>query len=353
MGYSEKELLDLLKIHIEKYGYPKSKRGTFRNKFGLPSYTTYMKCFGDNLIEIIELCGYKLTEKEKYQIVHRGGKSNNISKEEAIKVIQYMQSNLDRPLMYDDFRNPTKDTIGIATIRNIWGSLNKMKEDLDLQINQENMIDKTRSINQSKEDIKNVCNIIYKKENRRIITTKDIKKYCRVNFWSYSKVFKKHNTTLRKYIESLGFQYKKEGTGLNHLFKDGEKVRSQYELDFSNYLRDDLKMQYNKDYFRDVKYKSFVKDYKNSMDCDYVINYKNKIIYIEIAGMLRDLHNYYYNDKFITKSKTKENYRQKLIKKEEMLKSINAEYYILFPIKKNGQSILDWDLINRIFNVYD
>lgn len=268
----------------------------------------------------------------------------NLSKSKAIEVILRMQSRLERPLMYDDFRCPKKDEIGIGAINKIWGSLNKMKRELNLEINQEDMMHKKRTYEEAKADILDCCNKVNTSENRRIITTKDIKKHCPVNALSYTKVFKENNQTLREYITSIGFEFQKEGNGLNYIFEDGEKVRSQHELDFSNIIRNKLNLQYNVDYFRDVRYREFIKTYDGLIDCDYIIKHKGRIVYVEIAGMLKDYVKNFISKTPIINSKSKEKYRTKLTQKEQMLKENNLEYYILFP------SEIQEDFILEIFN---
>jgi hypothetical protein len=262
-----------------------------------------------------------------------------------------MSEKLNRPLMYDDFKSPKFNEVGIGTINIHWGTMNKMKEELGLEIIQESMIDKIESIDNMKNELNILCSEILKRDNRRVITTKDIN-ICEytMNSSSYRKHLKLEGSSLREFLKSIGFELQEEGLGLNHIFEDGEKVRSQYELDFSYFLKTTLNLKYNIDYFRDVKYTIFIKDYNGLMNCDYVINYNGRKIYIEIAGLLRDLNKYYYENKVID-STSKEKYRLKLMEKEEMLKSIDdAEYYIIFPINKNYNSVLDFDFINSIFN---
>lgn len=112
---------------------------------------------------------------------------------------------------------------------------------------------------------------------------------------------------------------------------------------FSKFLKD-YGLKYNSDYFRDVKYSTFIPEYKNNMNCDYVINFNGKTIYIEIAGILAEYKNWFYDDRIISRSKSKEKYRTKLKKKEDMLKSHNLLYFILFPCdltKENFENILN------------
>jgi hypothetical protein len=220
-----------------------------------------------------------------------------------------------------------------------------MKEELGLEIIQESMIDKQLNLDEAKEHINRLCNDIYIKEHRKIITYKDIN---RCNFtnnpWCYNKILlKEEGITLRNYVRSIGFDLAQEGNGLNHTFEDGEKTRSQYELDFSIYLREQIELKYNDDYHRDVRYKTFIKGYNGLLDCDYLIGYEGRKIYIEIAGILRDYQNWYYQDRPLN-SKTKEKYRLKLKEKENMLKQAGLEYYILFPCNLNEETY------KKIFN---
>ncbi len=111
---------------------------------------------------------------------------------------------------------------------------------------------------------------------------------------------------------------------------------------FSKYLKE-KGLKYNIDYFRDVKYSTFIPNYKGNMNCDYVIHIDGKIIYIEIAGILSEYKTWFYANKAISRSKSKERYRQKLFKKEFLLKSNNLIYFILFPCdltRENFENIL-------------
>lgn len=68
----------------------------------------------------------------------------DVDKETAIKYILEMSNALKRPLMYDDFKG-NKAKIKIGVINKIWGTMNKMKEELGLEIVQEDMISKQKS----------------------------------------------------------------------------------------------------------------------------------------------------------------------------------------------------------------
>lgn len=84
------------------------------------------------------------------------------------------------------------------------------------------------------------------------------------------------------------------------------------------------------------------------MNCDYLIHTKDNDIYIEIAGVIEAYKNYFFSNKQITSSKSKETYRKDLSKKQKMFKENNIHYYILFPCdltKDNTYNILNNDSI--------
>lgn len=267
----------------------------------------------------------------------------NISKEVATNIIFQMQSKLNRPITAKDFDNPQVNEIGIKTIYRIWGETWIMQKELGLKITGKHQ--EKYTIDELKKNIINICNKVYNEENRKIIMYSDIQKsgIAPSKISTYNRYLKKEKTTLREFIKSIGFTMTNEGMGLNYKFNDGEKVMSSYEYEFSKKLKQN-NLKYNKDYFRDVKYSTFIKGYTKMQNCDYVIHYDNRIIYIEIAGIIGRYKENFLNNIPITSSKSKEKYRLKLLKKEKMLKENNLEYYILFP------SDLQEDFLMSVFN---
>ena len=310
------------------------------NTYGLPSSRWFVKHCPNkdvkNFNDFIEWCGF---------IPNRG-----VSKDKATQVILDMQSKLGRPLMYDDFINPSTNEIGIRVINRHWGTLNKMKKDLGLEVVQENMVAKSKSIEDAKDDIQDVCNEIYLLENRNTLTISDFNNRSHLlKYQTYYKYFKDIGESLREYVESLGFYIVEPSCGLTHRYSDGEVVLSQYELQISNFLRNN-NLKYNIDYFKDVKYKYFIQDYDGNMSCDYIIKINNCSVFIEIVGFLRDYEKHYYNDLEINNS-SKERYKQKLQEKEQMLRSSSLSYYILFPQSSNERDELKGEDIDELFKI--
>jgi hypothetical protein len=268
----------------------------------------------------------------------------NLSKEKAIECILELQSKLGRPLMKKDLIGVKNNSIGQGALSHYWGGFNKMKEELGLEIVGKNLKEIERTIFIIKRDVVRMCAYILENENRYTITISDWKKLKGiVSFQSCQKWFIDNGSSVREFINSIGFELVESGSGLNYFFEnDNEKVKSQFELEFTKMLRN-IELKYNIDYTKDVRYSKFIDNYRGMLDCDYVIKYKDRLIYVEIAGMLRDYKEWYINDKPLN-SKSKEKYRLKLREKENMLKDAGLEYYILFPCDLNE------DTYKKIFN---
>ena len=289
-------------------------------KYNLPDYRWFLKhcpnpeikCWNDFLIWVGFCIG-------------------DMSMEDAKVLIYNYSDQLKRPLMYDDFRGSNPLIPSISYINSHWGSLNKMKNDLGLEIIQENMSDKQLSKDEFIKQMEVIFNIS-KNNDIQFITRNfidaisDTNNSCSLDKYSH----RYFNMSLSDYIKSCGFESGKCGCGCIYRFDDGELTSSQYEYLFSKYLRS-IGLIYQKDYFRSVRYSDFIKDYKGMMDCDYVINFNNNTIYIEIPGIIEYYKSWYYDDKKISSSESKEKYRQKIKLKENLLKSNNLKYFLLFP----------------------
>lgn len=311
---------------VKKYIEISQQRGRYlrhkeliNNKFGLPNPRWFVKHCPDktvkNFSQFVEWCGFR--------------PKHYASKEKVVEIIYEMQSKLDRPLMQSDFENPTADQVSISYINKYWGNLNKMKMALGLEIVQANMVERQIGFIDAQTDLIAICEKISSEQNRRVITTEDITLYGSVSYGTYYKVFKNNNTSVRDFLESIGFKLQPCGVGYNYEFNDREVVYSKYEYRFSKYLRD-KGFVFSVDYLRGINYSKFIPFYNGYMNIDYIINIHKSKTYIEIAGMLRDYKNHYYNNQTIN-NKIHESYRQDLIFKETMLKNAGLQYYIIFP----------------------
>lgn len=130
------------------------------------------------------------------------------------------------------------------------------------------------------------------------------------------------------YIKSKGFDIKPSNFYNKFMFDDGEIAYSTYEYDFSSYLKE-LGYIYNCDYYRNVPYKSFIQGIKSKINCDYEIIIDNISIYVEIAGIIKSNNGNWKNIEY--KNKVNNSYKNKMINKEELLKTSNIHYLILFP----------------------
>lgn len=301
-----------------------------KEPFNLPDARWYINLCPDKSVtnwrEFEDWCGF---------YVHK-----LITKEKATRFIYKMQENLDRPLMYDDFRGTGCYQVSIDIVNKYWGSMNKMKEALGLEIVQESMVD--RNLDKDSFD-KMLCEIIefVHNDNRDFITTSEIdsnKEW--LNAYSLRRTaIKYYNRPFVDLLSDKGIKLGKQGEGINFTFDDGERTSSQFEYMFSKFLRNNG-FEYNKSYFRDIRYSTFIDDYKKLMNCDYVISVNGENIYIEIAGIIECFKEWYYEDKQITCSKSKENYRLKLREKEKMLKRQGLKYFILFPCDLTNDNFL-------------
>lgn len=234
----KKFLMRKLKSFVEKNGYPKCKKKDFRPENKMPTLRMYEQYLDGDLVDWLELCGYNLSDEEKYEMRTRGGQSKNLTKDDCIKIILNMQSKLDRPLEYKDFKNPNIDEIGITMIKKYWGSLNKMKHELELKIVQESMMDKQLSKEDFDETVKSILNFL-RKEGRNFTTTREIHENSDwASYGTLDRMSKKYyDINFIKHLNTFGITFGNQGRGINYDFDDGEHITSQYEYMFSKYLK--------------------------------------------------------------------------------------------------------------------
>lgn len=323
----------------EELGKPISHSLLRKEPFNLPDARWYIKHCPDesvlNWAGFVDWCGFVANGKIP-------------SKDKLIKLIYGLQSEKDRPLIYDDFRGKGCYHPSLKAIKTYWGTINNMKKELGLEIVQESMMDRVLTKDELDQMIKCICKYV-KDDHRNFITTSEIDN---VHEWlnadTLQKITKKYyGCNLQTLLENEGISLGKRGRGITFNFDDGEHVTSQFEYIFSKYLRD-FGLKCGVDYFRDVKYSTFIPSYNKNMNCDYLIRLNGKDIYIEIAGIIEAYKKHFFSNKPITSSKSKEIYRKKLSEKMKMLKENKLNYYILFPCdltRENTYNILNNDSI--------
>ena len=143
------EYIDKLKEICDNLKRPLKYSEFLHNDYQLPDSRWFVNHCPDknvkNYNQFLEYLGYKPRK--------------NMSKELATKKVLELQHKLNRPLIIDDFQNINRDDdIGISTINNHWGSFNKMKEELGLEIIQECMTTKHKPKEEMVDDMNTFIN---------------------------------------------------------------------------------------------------------------------------------------------------------------------------------------------------
>lgn len=283
------------------------------NAYGLPSASWFIKYCPDKTVktynDFLIWCGYD-------------AHNSAIDKDYIIIKLKQYEKDLHRPIVQADI---TYDKIGFSmiAINRIWGGLSKCKENIGLM---STPTSRPESFEYYKNNLDSILYDLKKQKTRSFISWKDIENssICKVNHKTLIKSFNKENVDLFAYIKSQGFLMNPSSFSYHYTFDDGERVLSSMEYDFSLYLRQ-LGLQYNVDYLRDIPYKTFTNVNKSSkMTCDYKINN----LYIEIAGIIK-----YFDDwrTHVYSSQKENEYRDKMIIKQELLFQNNVDYLFLFP----------------------
>lgn len=202
------------------------------------------------------------------------------SKDKTRKLIYKMQERLDRPLMYDDFRGKGCYHIGVELVRKYWGSINKMKEYLGLEIVQESMIDRNLDKSSFDKMLNDIVDFVHN-DNRDFITTSEIdnhKEWLNADSLRRTSI-KYYNRPFVDLLMDNNIRLGNQGSGISFTFEDNEHTTSRYEYMFSKFLKENG-FDYCKTYFRDVRYSTFIDGYNGLMNCDYVININGEYIYI-------------------------------------------------------------------------
>lgn len=312
-------------IYLEKFkeisdiqGKALLYRDLYKNSYGLPNPQYFIKHCPDknvkNYNDFVEWCGYK---------------SNKLKKDDLMigqKLID-LEKKLGRHITKEDI---TLENVGFTNIviDRIYGGLNNAKSELGLIKTPRNL---PKEFEYYKCILDKILENIKSNTDRKCISWSDIESNINnpllTDHKTFAKAFKREGIDIFSYIKSKGFMMNPSKYSYHYTFDDGERVVSTMEYEFSKYLRS-LGFIYNKDYFRDVMYKTFSNE-QSKINCDYKIIINGKPLYIEIAGMIYNFENENWRN-HIFSSKQENEYRDKMINKENILIENNCYFIFLF-----------------------
>lgn len=304
-----------------------SEQNLYNNKYGLPNPNFFVKYCPDKSVDsflsFIKWCGLKHCKIKE--------------KEDIINVLIEYENKIGRPITKYDI---TVDNIGFSeiVITRLWGSFSKCKEELGLL--ETKMGVEIYSFEEYLNRIDLRLNEIISLKNRNVISWKDLEsrigyKSNPIDHHSVFRKFKEKNLDFGEYLVSKGFIFNPGSYGHSQMFSDGEKTKSNFEYDYSMFLRE-IGFKYNDGYVRDVMYKKFCRGLASNskINCDYKVSYNNKDYYIEIAGILKSEADY---SAEITND-INAAYRDKMILKKKILEDSNVNYLILYADDMNNDS---------------
>lgn len=302
----------------DRVGHALVQKELFNNEYGLPNPTWFVKYCPDKNVktydDFVLWCGYE---------------SNKLKKDDDIigeKLIE-LEKKLGRHITRYDI---TLENVGFTNIvvNRVYGGLNNAKKELGLMKTPQNQ---PLPFSYYKEKLDNILENIKNYTNRDCISWNDIESKLHnpesIEHKTFTKAFKREGIDIFAYIKSKGFMMNPGNFSFHHTFDDGERVVSSMEYEFSCYLRS-LGYEYNKDYFRDVMYKTF-SDEKSKMNCDYKIIVDDVPLYVEIAGIIYNSIDDDWREHHFS-SKQEQNYQKKMIKKEQRLIESGQHFLFLF-----------------------
>lgn len=310
--------LEKFKSKCNELGRALTQKELTNNEYALPSASYFFKHCPDKTVktydDFILWCGL---DSNKLKI------DDDFIKNTLIN----LEKELGRPITRNDI---SKDKIGFSMIavNRLFGSLNNAKKELGLS---KTLPCQPKSFEYYKDILDDILENIKKRTDRNYISWYDIENKINnpisVEHKTLTKAFKREGIDIFSYIKSKGFMMNPSNFSYHYTFDDGERVVSTMEYDFSQYLRS-LGYTYNKDYYRDVLYRSFSNE-KTKMNCDYKIIINGVPLYIEIAGIIYNcIDEDWRNHSFASEQENK--YRDKMIIKEKRLIENDCNYVFLF-----------------------
>lgn len=302
----------------DKLGHAIIQKELFNNHYGLPNPNWFVKYCPDENVktydDFVQWCGYESNKLEK-------------DKEFVANTLINLEKELGRPIIRNDI-SLEKTGFSMIVLNRMFGGLTNAKKELGLMKTPPNQ---PLPFEYYREKLDEILDNIKAHTNRSIISWCDIESELNnpysIEHKTLTKSFKREGVDIFAYIKSKGFMMNPSNFSFHYTFDDGERVVSSMEYEFSEYLRS-LGYEYNKDYFRDVLYKTF-SDEKSKMNCDYKIMVDGVPLYIEIAGIIYNCQeNDWRNHTF--SSKQERDYQQKMLKKEQRLIESGQHFIFLF-----------------------
>ena len=288
------------------------------NPYGLPNKGWFLKNCPDKNVktynDFVLWCGLESNKVEK-------------NRDFVINTLINLEEELGRPIVKDDI-SLEKTGFSMIVLDRMFGGLTNAKKELGLM---KSISAKPLSFDYYKSYLDNTLQKIKNNTDRNFISWYDIENAIYndnpVDHKTLTKAFNRNKVDIFAYIKSKGFMMNPSNFSYHYTFDDGERIVSSMEYDFSKYLKS-LGFEYKKDYYRDVLYKTF-SDEKSKMNCDYKIMIDGIPLYIEIAGIIYNCK----DDDWRThqfSSKKENEYRDKMIKKEQRLIESGQHFLFLF-----------------------
>lgn len=298
---------------------------------------------------------YRYTKEGKDDYYKRK-KSQECSKEEAMKNIINMQNKLGRQIIKEDFLSVSNsDRIGISVIEKYWGNfINMVKEINQYNCEAINNITAEEIITmavKAKEDnhlksfystipeqyyikvVNYVCDVVLERGIDYILYKDFFDIAAPFKYDSLKFHLNNFDIDIIDLIQDRGIKLKHKKGGIIYKFDDGEKVDSHNEYIFSLLLRE-KGLKYNVDYFKNYKYSNVIKNYNGKKNFDYVLTKKDgQMLFVEIAGMLTNVSDVKcFFEGCCISTKIKEQYRIYLTEKKILLDNSGLNYiFIMCP----------------------
>lgn len=287
------------------------------NHYGLPSASW-----------LVKFCPSEQVKTYKQFLDYYGLPQNKHiwTKQEVAEKLKQYEAVVCRPITTQDL-TLSKSGVPQIAVNRLFGGITNAKKEIGLLAT---LPAQPLPFEYYKDILKRIITSYKQETGKEYITWRDIEsgKYSdhSPEHKTYIKSFKRAGVDLNAYIRSLGCMLNPCSFSYTYTFEDGEKTGSNMEYEVTTHLRE-IGLVYNKDYLRTIRYNEFTND-KSRMDCDYCIITNSGNIYIEVAGMIQNIQGDWREKDY--PSAVENQYRDKMIKKEKVLKSNNLNYLFLF-----------------------